>query len=321
MNYWWVNQNQTFKHETSGGYMWSPKRKSNGAHNVFYDNMTKVGPGDIVFSFADSQIPFIGIITSKGYNQAKPQFGAIGNAWEGDGWMVNVDYKEVKNVITPSHHMDILAPLLPKKYAPLQPNGRGLQGVYLTELPQDFAEKLLELIGDDVNSILQQADEAKGLVLLPEEAVDERLIQLIRKRKDISDTEKETIIKARNGQGRFRQDVLDLHKSCPFTGIADENFLKAGHIKPWSKCSTNEERLDPLNGLSLTPTADHLFDKGYISFDMEGKAIFSNAISQSDLKSLGFSSERSVYRIVIHDEKQLGYLAFHRNNIFKKQGF
>jgi len=33
------------------GYMWSPKTKSNGGKNVFYDNMTKVSPGDIVFSF------------------------------------------------------------------------------------------------------------------------------------------------------------------------------------------------------------------------------------------------------------------------------
>jgi hypothetical protein len=27
MRYWWVNQNQTYAQEISGGYLWSPKRK------------------------------------------------------------------------------------------------------------------------------------------------------------------------------------------------------------------------------------------------------------------------------------------------------
>lgn len=38
MRYWWVNQNQTFKQESEGGYIWSPKRNANGARNPFYDN-------------------------------------------------------------------------------------------------------------------------------------------------------------------------------------------------------------------------------------------------------------------------------------------
>ena len=39
MRYWWVNQNQTYNHEVRGGYVWSPKRKSNGARNPFYEFM------------------------------------------------------------------------------------------------------------------------------------------------------------------------------------------------------------------------------------------------------------------------------------------
>ena len=43
MQYWWVNQNQTYEHEQEvpGGYLWSPKTKSDGSSNTFYDNMTK----------------------------------------------------------------------------------------------------------------------------------------------------------------------------------------------------------------------------------------------------------------------------------------
>jgi hypothetical protein len=34
MRYWWVNQNQTFRHELAGGYLWSPKRNANGPEPV-----------------------------------------------------------------------------------------------------------------------------------------------------------------------------------------------------------------------------------------------------------------------------------------------
>jgi putative restriction endonuclease len=76
MNYWWVNQNQTYKHEVDGGYLWSPKTNSNGGTNPFYANMTKVSVGDVVFSFKDTLILAIGIITSRGYSHPKPrEFG------------------------------------------------------------------------------------------------------------------------------------------------------------------------------------------------------------------------------------------------------
>ena len=42
MRYWWVNQNQTYRHEVRGGYLWSPKRNANGARNPFYDSMREV---------------------------------------------------------------------------------------------------------------------------------------------------------------------------------------------------------------------------------------------------------------------------------------
>lgn len=37
MKYWWVNQNQTFKAEVGGGFLWSPKTRADGARNQFYE--------------------------------------------------------------------------------------------------------------------------------------------------------------------------------------------------------------------------------------------------------------------------------------------
>jgi hypothetical protein len=58
--YWWVNQNQTYRREVQGGYLWSPKRSANGARNPFYESMREVAPGDLIFSFMDTRILALG---------------------------------------------------------------------------------------------------------------------------------------------------------------------------------------------------------------------------------------------------------------------
>jgi len=63
MRYWWVNQNQTYRAEVRGSFMWSPKQNANGARNQFYENMREVSPGDIVFSFCDTRIKALGVVT------------------------------------------------------------------------------------------------------------------------------------------------------------------------------------------------------------------------------------------------------------------
>ncbi len=64
VRYWWVNQNQTYRHEIAGGYLWSPKRKQNGQRNPFYEFMREVSPGDVIFSFSDTRIAALGIARS-----------------------------------------------------------------------------------------------------------------------------------------------------------------------------------------------------------------------------------------------------------------
>ena len=87
MRYWWVNQNQTFRHEIGGGYLWSPKRNANGARNPFYESMREVSPGDLIFSFVDTRIVAIGIAKSYCWECPKPaEFGSAGEYWENVGW-------------------------------------------------------------------------------------------------------------------------------------------------------------------------------------------------------------------------------------------
>ena len=47
--------------------------------NPFYDFMSVVAPGDVVFSFADTTIKAVVIIASHGYEAPKPiEFGSTG---------------------------------------------------------------------------------------------------------------------------------------------------------------------------------------------------------------------------------------------------
>src|SRR5688572_12212666 len=147
MRYWWVNQNQTHREEVPGSFMWSPKQNANGARNQFYENMREVSPGDVVFSFYDTRIQKIGVVTGRAETGPKPDFGAAGSNWAREGWFVPVDYCSLDNPIRPKDHITVLRPFLPARYSPLQETGDGLQSVYLAEVPPPLAEALIGLIG------------------------------------------------------------------------------------------------------------------------------------------------------------------------------
>lgn len=204
MRYWWVNQNQTFKHEYEGGYLWSPKRNANGARNPFYESMREVAPGDLIFSFMDTRVVAIGIAESYCWESPKPsEFGNAGQNWEDIDWRVKAKFSELFNKLRPKHHIDILRPLLPTEYSPLQPNGNGLQSVYLTEMPSPLAAVLIGLIGKEVAPI---AIAAAAVKLVPADDLDVwegRLEQRVTEDPSIPETDRIALIRARRGQGLF----------------------------------------------------------------------------------------------------------------------
>ncbi len=130
----------------------------------------------------------------------------------------------------------------------------------------------------------------------------------------LEETERESIVQSRIGQGKFRELLINLWHQCPITGIKSPELLRASHIKPW-RDATNEERLDPYNGLLLTPLYDHLFDKGFITFSDDGKLILSERLSQNDGKNLGINTQA---RIIGLSEETISFLSYHRENVFKK---
>ena len=111
MRYWWVNQNQTFKHEVQGGFLWSPKRSKGDRRNPFYDTMIEVRAGDLVLSFCDTQIKAVGVAQGSAESATKPAFGNVGNQWDNEGWLVLVEFTEVESPVRPKDIIDDLRPI------------------------------------------------------------------------------------------------------------------------------------------------------------------------------------------------------------------
>lgn len=320
MRFWWVNQNQTYNQEFDGGYLWSPKRKSNNARNPFYEFMREVSPGDAVLSFNKTRIPAMGIAQSYCYESPKPgEFGAVGDYWDGIGWKVDIQYFAMPSPIKPAAHMEILGPLLPEKYSPLQSNGVGLQGVYLTELSPELASALLGLMGHDARMIVRGNRISEHIRLDFDESLhsiwEDSLEESIKDNATIPETERQAIIVARRGQGRFKKNVQKLESRCRITGVDRLEHLIASHCKPWRDCATNKERLDGENGLLLTPSIDHLFDRGFISFESSGRLIVSPVAHKSSLHRMGIPDEQST-NVGKFSSGQKRYLDFHREFVF-----
>jgi putative restriction endonuclease len=128
----------------------------------------------------------------------------------------------------------------------------------------------------------------------------------------LSATQKDQLIKARVGQGAFRDALMEQwKKQCCVTGCSIRPVLRASHIKPW-RASSNSERLDKFNGLLLTANIDLLFDRGFISFGDAGEILRAPGISAEHLQALGCDPSRRIRLSPRH----LPYLAYHRATIF-----
>jgi hypothetical protein len=309
-----VNQNQTYRHEVQGGYLWSPKRNANGARNPFYESMREVAPGDLIFSFIDTHILAVGIAQSYCWESPKPlEFGTSGQNWENIGWRMKVRFTELVNKVHPKDHIDILRPLLPDRYSPRQANGSGLQSVYLTELPTGLAEVLIGLIGQEVAPIALSAADVMPISADDLDSWERTLEQVVVDDLSIPETDRLAIIRARRGQGLFKERVGQIESKCRITGVENPVHIVASHCKPW-RDSSNEERLNGENGLLLTPSIDHLFDRGFLGFEDNGRLIISPVAHRPSLERMGIDLARAV-NVGGFTNGQKQFLDFHRNAV------
>ena len=130
-------------------------------------------------------------------------------------------------------------------------------------------------------------------------------------------TEAERLVVQRVGQNLFRAGLLDLwERRCAVTGLTVIELLRASHIKPWTDCETDAERLDVYNGLLLAPHLDAMFDCGLITVADDGAIIVSDALDKAAYSTLGLNQPLWVSSLA---EGHRSYLTWHRTRVFRNR--
>lgn len=129
---------------------------------------------------------------------------------------------------------------------------------------------------------------------------------------------KERTVKTRVNQQFFRKMILSSYNyRCCVTGLPIEELLIASHIVPWAKDKKN--RLNPSNGLCLNALHDRAFDRGLISFSDNYELLISKKIKDAGPDNTEFFLKYKQRKISLPKRflPNKGFIAYHRNNIFK----
>jgi len=126
-------------------------------------------------------------------------------------------------------------------------------------------------------------------------------------------TEAERLVIQRVGQGIFRERLLAYWGGrCPLTGITDTALLRASHIRPWSDCESDAERLHIHNGLLLSALWDAAFDRGLVTFGPDGIPVFASSLSLAARDELRWRGPIPL------KEGHRHRLVWHREHLFNK---
>jgi len=313
LRHWWVNHAHSDRAEVDGSYLWLPKKNSNGSRSQSHQNMTRLAPGDIIFSNAAGTIAALGFVLERARSTPRPaQSDDPAPSDQTDqGWLIPVRFVDLVLPLRPKDHVAEIKPLLPLRQSPLRGSGEANQNVYLAEIAPPMAEILRRLLKGQV----EDCEARIGMEMdgkLAQKAIEEHIWQ----RADIGPWDRRQLISAHVGQGIFRERLERTETACRVTGIMDRRYLQASHIKPW-KDANDREKLDGANGLLLSPHICHLFDRGHIAFANDGTLLISRHLNPYVRRAWGL--ERPATARPFTPEQRV-YLDYHRRQIFEKIG-
>jgi hypothetical protein len=290
-----VNLGDSFKEVADHKFLWAPSytRSKNGRQiiNAGWKHVPEVHKGDIVFCHENGRIIYIAFATSDAYAAPRPETRTFGK-WHSEGFKIDVDLKVLEPPVNTDVFRTDFINLYNERCDPrlFDLNGKPSQQ-YMISLPEGAGAAILEATG--AASIW----------------VQDKISGVRQPKKKPTGTERDAIVKARVGQGKFRDDVLKMWSNqCPVTKVDMPEILVASHIVSW-QLSTDEQKVDAFNGLPLSPAVDKLFDKGYISFSDSGGLLLHNRIRRDLLIRLGINPDAIISGL---SERHRAYLKRHR---------
>ena len=270
-------------------------------------------PDDYVVSYARTKISNYGIVSGLPVDASRPKALRKANQnWSNDGWLVPVSWYKVEPPLERENFINQIEGALPDSYSPInRSTGYRNQCAHLCKINKRLFDKLkrLGILKSKECATSGEIPDVEKIIDEIEDHIQEDIL------KALKETEAETSIRARKGQGTFRRNVELVETCCRVTGLKDKRLLIASHIKPWRVCETFNERLDGSNGLLLAPHVDHLFDKGLISFKRSGKLIVSGSLDDDAKECLGLTNAL-MENVGVFSMAQEQYLDYHRKNVF-----
>jgi hypothetical protein len=275
MAYWWLNQNEDEIDFWDEELIVVPRRDKLGKTAPGFMTAAGMKPGDLGFAFVGGDLEAV--------------FAVIG-AGEEEVVELGADGQRRPARIVPGRFVDLPAPLV---FELLSAQLRGALPI--------------------VDSPLQPGNErGETRVFQIGDGVAQRLIQIVRAG-DRDDATVEALTGARLGAGKFGEDVIALWGgACAATGTTHRGLVLVTPIKPWVLAS-DEERLDPQNGLPLIPTWNVAFSSGLIAFEDDGLIMLARDLDAEDARKAGIDPE---FRLALKGDRQAAYLAAHRAALF-----
>ena len=304
MSHFIVMQGRTYNEEKEAGIIWTTQIDQAGNRQHSWERMREVRQGDKVFHYVNGYMVAVSSATADCIESENP-IEQHNNNLNQMGYLVTLNYYELEVPLRIADHFDVIEPLLPIKYSAFQANGLGNQG-YLYPCNDELTIQLLELIGE-ANIYVPDEEQLRLSMDSIEMNNHNPLVPLI------TSTESEVKTKIRVGQSKFREKLEPIwQNACPICGISLRDTLCASRAKLW-KDSSNEERLDPYNGILLCCNHDSLYNKGYISFDAKGNILISEKIEEKDYDKFVLNTDIKIPTEIEHKP----YFKWHKKHIFK----
>lgn len=293
MAFYWVNCGTYYNEIAENKFLWCPAYTPGGVVPVGWKIITEVKKGDVIFCHRHGDILSIAIALIDAYPSERP-INRDDNGGVNVGYKIDVDFEEFELPVSTEEFKEQFISLYNNRCNPkvFTVKKQAAQH-YMAFIPDGAGALILDCLGDASIRIHEK-------------------LELLNASNHISKSKptfKQALIKARVGQGQFRNAVLNLWEStCPITKINKPELLVASHIVSW-QLSNNEEKLDQFNGFPLSPDVDKLFDKGFISFSDAGEIIQHQSIKDTDiLHKLGIDKANKIDL----KEGNIPYLKRHR---------
>ena len=151
--------------------------------------------------------------------------------------------------------------------------------------------------------------------------IENKYQELLFDLKDFKGETKIREVKTRVNQSVFREMVLANYTTkCAITGIDIPQLLLASHIIPWSK--NKEHRLNPENGICLSPLYDKAFDKGLIGVNTNYEIILSKNLKAKSPTVFYANHFAPIEKLKISEPLKYlprkEFLEYHLDTIFEK---